>query len=221
MQTASWATLLITAIVVCGDARARAEGCTDGKARDSGRCITAHAKPRGTHFLAEVHGGSTTYGSGGLALSAAFGVGGKLRGFPPRFYLLTEVGTSGSTTTGAVAGAGVTYRDERRFYDFAGGLRIYLPIWGPIRLFAEGLIGASYLSANLARAGQPTLSAAGWAALFQAGAGLQVRLLRHLSAGGRFKMMFGDDDGVGGFREIVGADAPLRSMATVSLSYHF
>lgn len=188
---------------------------------EAGPCLQRLPRHRPTHFIAELDGGSSTYGSGGLALGVVLGVGGKLRGFPPIFYLIGELSynTSAESSSSGLAGGG--YRDDRAFRDVAVGLRVYLPIWGPIRLFSDAGVGGSYVTANIERQGLPMVSADGWMPIFQLGGGLQVRLFHHLSVGMRFKAVFGSDESVGALHQLVGDALPLRHMATANLTWHF
>ncbi|MCA9667214.1 MAG: hypothetical protein KC503_16560 [Myxococcales bacterium] len=183
----------------------------------NGPCVKRHR--RGTHFIAELSGGATTYGHGGLALEGIFGIGGKLRGFPPRFYLIAELGYSSNTISGAAPQTGASFRDERTYRDLAAGLRIYLPIFGPIRLFGDALIGASHISASLSRDGHDLDVATGWQTLVAVGGGLQVRIFHHLSLGARFKAVVTGDD-VAGLRALSGT-SPTRLSATAGVTWHF
>jgi hypothetical protein len=188
---------------------------------EAGPCLQRVPRRQPTHFIAELNGGSSTYGSGGLALGLVLGVGGKLRGFPPIFYLFGELSYNTAAESSSIALSNSSLRDDRAFRDLAVGLRIYLPIWGPIRLFGDAGVGGSYVTANVERAGLPMVSADGWMPIFQLGGGLQVRLFHHLSVGMRFKAVLGRDASVGALHELVGDALPLRHMATANLTWHF
>lgn len=183
-----------------------------------GPCLQRAAP--GTHFIAEISGGATTLGSGGLALEGVLGIGGKLRGFPPRFYLIGEAAYSSGTLSSATPLAGVGFRDERSYRDLSGGLRIYLPIYGPVRIFGDGLVGGSHVAASLDRQGLAPRTAEGWLPMFALAAGVQVRMFRFLSVGMRAKFVLTDDD-VAGLRQVVGAESPLRATVTAGLTWHF
>lgn len=203
---------LVASALVVGEADAQTVPCPNGP------CL--RREPPGTHFIAEVSGGATTLGSGGLALEGVLGVGGKLRGFPPRFYLIGEAAYNSGTLSSATPLAGVSYRDERTYRDLAGGLRVYLPIYGPVRIFADGLIGGSHVAASLDRQGLAARTAEGWLPLFALAGGLQVRIFRFLSVGMRAKFVLTDDD-VAGLRQVVAAESPLRATVTAGLTWHF
>ncbi|MCK5798585.1 MAG: hypothetical protein KAI47_15440 [Deltaproteobacteria bacterium] len=186
-----------------------------------GPCLQLRPRPRPTHFIAEVNGGSSTYGGGGLAASGLFGVGGKLRGFPPIFYLIGELSSNQAAENGSMPLAGTGYRDDRSFLDLAVGLRIYLPIWGPIRLFGDGAFGASYVSANLEQHDGPVVVANGWMSIFQFSGGVQVRLFHALSVGLRLKGIIGNEQAISGLYALVGETLPIRTVATANLTWHF
>lgn len=185
-------------------------------------CAPAPCPPP-THFIAELHGGSTTYGGGGPVLSALFGVGGKLRGFPPIFYLVGEASYSASRESGGLPTTGIGYRDERSAFDLLAGLRIYLPIYGPVRLFGEAAIGTSHVNADFSRDGHPTLVADDWTVLTRLGAGLQVRVFHTLSVGARFNATI-VDEGLESYNEALrnaGTSGTMRTMLTASVTWHF
>jgi hypothetical protein len=210
LPLAAVAALLVVSLSA-GEAAAQEIPCGRGP------CLKRHR--RGTHFIAEISGGSTTYGHGGLALEGVVGVGGKLRGFPPRFYLIGEFAYSSNTISGSTPLAGNSFRDKRTYRDLAAGLRIYLPIFGPIRLFADALVGASHISTSLERDGHDLTVADGWQGLFSLGGGLQVRIWRHLSLGARFKAVVSGDD-VANLRRLTGT-SPTRLSATAGVTWHF
>jgi hypothetical protein len=93
-------------------------------------------------------------------------------------------------------------------------------VWGPIRFFADVLGGGSHIIATLERDGLPTQTVRGWLPLGAAAAGIQVRLLHHLSLGFRAKMVFTDDE-LGGLRTLVGSASPVRTSVALGLTCHF
>jgi hypothetical protein len=190
------------------------------------RCVDDYCvrKPpkRGTHFILELNAGSSTYGSGGLAIGGLFGIGGKLRGFPLVFYLFAETAYHTSAHTISIPLDGRYHRDDRAFRDLVFGVRMYLPIWGPLRLFADAAGGASYVTTNLERdSARSMISADGWAKTFQVSVGAQVRIFRNLSLGLRWKAMFTDEEAVPDAYALIGDELPLRSMATANITWHF
>jgi hypothetical protein len=184
----------------------------------AGPCVNRRARP--THFLAEIAGGVLFTSDPGMALGAILGVGGKFRGFPPRFYLIGEFSYGTATTEGLNQGAAREFQDSRSFRDVGGGLRIYLPIYGPLRLFGDLVFGGSHVSANLKRTDAPVVQAAGWTPLVQVGAGLQLRVMHHMSVGIRSKVVVLDQD-LAGLYAAVGRVPPVRQTWTASLAWHF
>jgi hypothetical protein len=174
----------------------------------------------GTHFIAEIAGGGALYGrGGGIVVGGLFGAGGQLRRLPLPVYVVTEVAYN--TTTDAGRGPTLPeFRDERTHRDLALGLRIYVPVFGPLRLFAEVLGGASYVSASLDRADLAPVSSAGWVKLALVGAGVQVRLFHHFSLGARTRIVLTDDD-LGGLRAITGAARAVRVSLLGGMTWHF
>jgi hypothetical protein len=186
-----------------------------------GPCV-ARRQPRddGTHFVAEVNGGGTVLGGRGLMVGGLFGVGGKLRALPFRFYLVGEFAYSGSTDEGLSPSLGISFRDERSRRDIDFGLRIYVPIWGPLRLFGDILGGATYVSASLQRDGLPTVQSSTWGGLAVAAVGLQVRVLRNLSFGARARFTLTGEE-PDGLRATMMAEShkPITFMA--AMTWHF
>jgi hypothetical protein len=183
--------------------------------RCAGRC-----RPRATHFIAEIAGGATTYGRGGLALESVFGFGGKLRGFPPRFYLIGELNYHQGATSGTQPLSGADYRDERSFADLGAGLRIYLPIVGPLRLLGDVTLGGSHVAASLRGLDRSPLRAEGWVPMFAVAGGAQLRLFHHASIGARVRAVLSDDD-LDALRVVTAREAPTRVTATLGLTWHF
>lgn len=174
----------------------------------------------GTHFLIELNGGGTVYDGGGMAMEGVMGVGGKLWSLPMRFYLVTEFAYNTSTDSGDVGGAPLGYRDERSFRDVALGLRVYMPIYGRLRLFGDIMGGGSHQTITLERDELPTRVASGWSPLAHLAAGVQFRLLYHLSLGARAKVVLTSDD-LAGLHAAVGKAAPTRATVTAGLTWHF
>ena len=74
----------------------------------AGPCMKPHR--RGTHFIAEVNGGGSFAGSIGLAVGGVVGVGGKLRGFPLRFYLVGELAYASAAQEGTLSSVALGFR---------------------------------------------------------------------------------------------------------------
>ncbi|MCC6749700.1 MAG: hypothetical protein IT371_18685 [Deltaproteobacteria bacterium] len=171
----------------------------------------------GTHFLAEVNGGASLRHDGGVAFSGLLGAGGRLG--PLRLYVVGEVGYRSDASTDA-GSTGRGYHDVRSFRDLALGLRVYLAVVGPMRLLTDVQVGGTHVSAALDRPGLPIRHAAGWLPFFQLGAGLQVRLLHHLSVGLRGTVVATSDD-LGGLRAMVAQTGVHRVALTAGLTCHF
>ncbi|MBM4352385.1 MAG: hypothetical protein FJ109_01095 [Deltaproteobacteria bacterium] len=141
------------------------------------------AQARGTILLLEGGGGiGVTDNSESVRFwQAAFGVGGKLRGFPPRFYFLVDYsGDVLDSTLSSPAGvADRTLIDHLLLF----GPRLYLPLNPRIRIYFQGLLGAFWSQSdwlvNSVEPYQP--DDRGMAAKFSAG--LQFRPVRALSIG--------------------------------------
>jgi hypothetical protein len=174
----------------------------------------------GTHFLAEVNGGGTVSGGRGPMVGGLLGIGGKLRALPFRFYLVGEFAYSGGIDDGISPTLGTSFRDERARRDLDFGLRVYLPLLGPVRLFGDVLGGASYVTTSLERQGLPTLSGGGWSGLAVAAVGLQVRLISQLSFGARVRFALTSEE-TDGLRATMGSSShrPITCMA--GMTWHF
>jgi len=156
--------------------------------------VVAHAQPvtspdatahRGTHFLLQATAGFSCDESMGLGYGLLLGAGGKLRGFPPRFYLLFE----GARQTHDQGGVGTTGTLTSNFTgtDVAGGLRILMPIAGPLRIYGDVLVGGTYGEFGLQRGDGTLRESQRWSPLVDLAAGIDFRFHRNLSAGLRFK----------------------------------
>ena len=116
--------------------------------------LSTTARAGGTHFLVEPYSGMV-FNQGldrenalGLESGAVLAVGGKLKGFPPRFYLYfrasqtyfgkDDVRVESHETNGCV---------QRSYTAVLGGLRVVIPIWSDLRLNVE-IGGGSFFSRN-------------------------------------------------------------------------
>jgi len=147
-------------------------------------------------FLLELAPGLTLSDRGstlGYDVGLTFGVGGKLRFFPPRFFLLASFGFGGAGSRGDRYGA--PYAFVSNHYDLAGGLRILIPIVGPLRVYADVLGGVTRVAGSLERAGAMPLTSDSWEPMLMLAAGLAVRVHTNFSVGlrARFDLMRGED----------------------------
>lgn len=184
----------------------------------AGACLKK--KRRGTHFIAEINGGGTLQRDGGFAVEGLFGAGGKVPLLPLRAYLIGELAYSTSYGGGIQSHTPLEYTDARHYRDLSVGLRLYLPVWAGLRLFADVQGGASHQTVTLERVDFPLRTVSGWNPHFQVAAGLQYRLLHHLSVGVRARMAFTDTD-VAGLYAAVGEQVPLRTSLTAGITWHF
>jgi hypothetical protein len=145
----------------------------------------ATAARRGTHFLVQATTGFSCDESMGLGYSLLLGAGGKLRGFPPRFYLIFE--TARATHDRESTGSGGTLTSSFTGTDVAGGLRVLMPVAGPLRLYADVLVGGTYGEFAVARGDGTPREAQRWTPLVDLAAGMDFRVHRNFSAGLRFK----------------------------------
>ncbi|MBW2460675.1 MAG: hypothetical protein JRH11_03445 [Deltaproteobacteria bacterium] len=171
----------------------------------------------GTHFIVELNLGSSFTGSVGFAGSLLVGAGGRLRGFPPIFYLVGEAGFQLGGSDGQIDGA--RYVDGREYGDISLGLRTYLPILRDLRIFLDILPGATFVTSSLARDGLTELHTSGWYAHFAFGGGVQGRIFRELSAGLRVKVL-ATDDGLDDAREALGIYTPMPVVLSGTVTWH-
>ena len=179
------------------------------------------ARPqRGTHFIAEVAGGLATLQGPGPALEALVGVGGRPRWSPLRFYLFGEFAyTTGSIYLRTAGGDPSEQTHENR--DFGAGLRAYVPL-GPVRLFTDALGGTTNLVVTQQdeRLGYTT-DRQRWLPYFGFAAGLQLRLMRHVSVGVRAKAVFTDTDAVADLTGAIDSPSGVRLTTTGGITFHF
>lgn len=175
----------------------------------------------GTHFIAELNGGGSFAGGAGPAVGGVVGVGGKLRGFPLPFYLIGELAYSSAAQDGALQSGSVDFHEERSYRDLALGLRVYIPVYGPLRLFVDAMGGGSHVAALVERDNLTALSSSHWAGMGLLATGLQLRLFHHLSVGLRAKVVLAGGDALDGLREVLRIETPTRTSATAGLTWHF
>lgn len=175
--------------------------------------------PPATHFLLEVDLGANLTGDLGVATGAVFGAGGSPPGWPLVFYFLGKVSQVSAGAHGDFADTG-NYRDSRNYVDLSLGVRSYLRVWGPLRVFAEATVGAASSTASLERDGFSSTETDGVYLAFGLAGGFQVRIFHELSLGARVATLFADD-GLSGFREALGIASPLPLLVQGSATWHF
>ncbi|MBI2897009.1 MAG: hypothetical protein HYY06_25860 [Deltaproteobacteria bacterium] len=152
---------------------------------------------QGTHFLLELHGGiagtAADYLDLGWSFGGVVGVGGKFRGFPPRFYVVGSYRSSFFAGDGIHYGTGVPFEAWEADHDLAGGMRTVFPLWSRIfRLYVDVLGGTAGHTATLERQGERALQSTSWGGVFVLGVGLQARWHPSASAGLRFEWSIAD-----------------------------
>jgi hypothetical protein len=185
-----------------------------------GRAWAAPPSDPGTHFLAELEGGALLTGDAGPALRAAVGAGGKWKGFPARFYAIGQFGVSSyaaSPPTYLTARAGA---ESGAFQDLALGLRVVLPVVSELRVFVEGLLGASLASARYMEPGLAPLHAREWLGLALLSGGLQWRVFYQLSVGARVSLAL-NPSGLAGVARYAGVHDGGRLALTGGVTWHF
>jgi hypothetical protein len=141
---------------------------------------TQRLRAEGTHFLLELHGGlsgsSADYLDLGWSFGGTVGIGGKFRGFPPRFYAVGSYRSSFYTGEGDHFATGVPYDAWEADHELTAGLRVVFPLWSQIfRLFGELRGGSLGHTATLDRAGERSLQESSWGGVFVLATGLQAR----------------------------------------------
>jgi hypothetical protein len=142
-------------------------------------------RAKGSHFLVEGGlGMAASQGSEAMAY-LLFGGGGKVFSTPVRLYAFGEaarITLAGARHTDGAASAVV-------LTDLSLGVRAYMPVVGPLRVFADAAVGQSRSEASPASPGERAANMDGCGAL---SVGAQLRFLPELSVGGRVRHAFYD-----------------------------
>ena len=187
----------------------------------------AFARERGTHLFAEVGGGySAPVASdldGGLALGAALGVGGKWRGFPPRFYLLGGTRWASYSGVAVQTPTGRAYDLDVSDAELYGGLRVLVPAGWILRVSLEGDLGTALHDETVWRGSDPPLVHSEWAPLFALSGGIQARWHRRASVGLRvtYSWHFLDPDRVTRAAGTGVDDEGARTAIELTHTWHF
>jgi len=153
-----------------------------------------------THFLVEPYSG-IVFNQGfsaenavGMESGALLGIGGKLKGFPPRFYLYfrvsqtffgnDEVYAESRASTGCV---------KRSYTAVLGGLRVVIPLFWHMRLNLE-VGGGSFFSYNKYSETGFKIQYPEDLIVVEFGAGLNLRLYEWLSVGLMYDYTFVAED---------------------------
>lgn len=152
----------------------------------------------GTHLLAEANLGlgiaPVTYLTPDFAWGGIVGIGGKLAGFPVRFYAVAGAEAVDFSGEGVHPQTGCAFAAERWYVDIYGGLRLLLPIFDRIRTYVDLLGGGTYIDGVVDRADGPSIAKQDWYGQFTLGWGLQYRWHENASTGIRAEAMFGGQD---------------------------
>lgn len=171
----------------------------------------------GTHFLAELNVGGDL--SGDLSAGGVIGIGGKMRNFPPRFYLVGEFTYSTSTLEGTLPDLPLRFSEEMSYRDLAFGLRVYLPVARRLRLFLDIMGGGTNIVGMFRRDDLSPLAVDTWSPLALGAVGLQARLLYNISVGVRARITFTEDSVE--VRDLRGGSSERRLTMTGGLTWHF
>ncbi len=177
-------------------------------------------RSRGKHFIAEASGGlMLTPGFGGSS-HLLVGAGGRRPGGFLRFYAIG--GLAHASVRSTLQRDGLRYEHSRHHLDVVAGLRIYVPVVGPVRIFTDFLGGGSHMWSNLAGGTFGEYRAQGWRPVFIWAFGLQVRVTQELSVGGRFGLR-STSDPLQDLHEYVGETRATGLMVDLgaTVSWHF
>jgi hypothetical protein len=201
-------------LILSGTASAQEIPCGDGP------CLQRQ-KTAATHFLIELNGGGSPFGARGPVFGGVLGVGGSLRAIPfLRFYLVSELAYSQSSERGQAPALAQAFSDDRTHRDLAFGLRVYLVVRGPLRLFSDVTGGASYLTGSIERPDLPLRSASGWSPLAAVSTGVQIRFIHQLAVGVRVRFVLTGDE-LDGLRVAMGSESARPIALTAGLTWHF
>ncbi len=179
---------------------------------------------RSTHFLIEAHAGVAVPAYAHLDLGygygATLGLGGKLRGFPPRFYLLFSISGDSFGASRINAATGAPYSTERDELTLLAGLRVAFPLFSPLRLVFDVLGGGMHTSAQLQAA--TSMRETRWDAVWQLAVALQYRVSEVFSIGLRLSETLGAEDlDIVAFAAGEARPGPARTDVSLTIGYHF
>jgi hypothetical protein len=152
-----------------------------------GSCAVGAPASAENHFLAEVGGGLSAPLAGegetdfGPGLGLTLGVGGRLKGLTPAWYLVGRLGYAGATAHGPARFGGAEL--DRSAWELAAGGRMYLPLVQRLRLVTELAYGQVWETSTVTRPQHPTLEIEASPSVLIAFLGLQYRLTDHAALG--------------------------------------
>ncbi|MBO6939187.1 MAG: hypothetical protein JJ863_29725 [Deltaproteobacteria bacterium] len=191
----------------------------DGDAEGDGQGEEEPASS-GHHFFAEASAGLMLTPGFGSSSHLLVGAGGRRPGGFLRFYAIG--GLAHASVTSSHQRDGLRYEHSRHHLDVIAGLRIYVPVVGPVRLFTDFLGGGSHMWSSLEGGTFGEYRAQGWRPVFIWAAGLQVRVTQELSVGGRFALR-STSDPLEDLHEHVGETQATGLMVDLgaTVSWHF
>ncbi len=161
----------------------------------------ASAESKGTHFLLEPYTGMVIKegldpeNAVGFESGALLAVGGKFRGFPPRFYLYFRAAHSSFAQDDVFVSSRDSYGCVRRSHTrWMGGLRMVLPLLGRLRLNLEAGAGRMVTSNRYDENSIQVVSYDKELDAIELGIGLNYRLYQWLSVGLMYDRLFVTND---------------------------
>jgi len=151
---------------------------------------TDEATARGTHFLVEPYTG-LVFNQGfnlenavGFESGALLGIGGKLKGFPPRFYLyLSAAQTFFGEDLVHIRSRDANGIVQRSYTRVVGGLRTVIPLVWHFRLNLQVAGGSMFSQNRYKESGMDPIEYSEDLAIVELGLGLNWRFFRWLSVG--------------------------------------
>jgi hypothetical protein len=187
----------------------------------------------GGHFVIEPFSGVTFHhgynmeNSVGLESGVLFGIGGKLKGFPPRFFFYCRVSQSMFGEDEVFVDSRQASASVRRSYtQLSGGLRVILPLVSKLRLNLEVGGGNLFTSNKASESGILLARYDEDLAVMELGIGLNYRFFNWLSLGLMYNYSFLVEDDRGDAIAAMLGEADLGSNLawsrwTATVGFHF
>lgn len=131
----------------------------------------------------------------GLAWGGMLGIGGKLRTFPLRFYLMAGFTHQPGEVCGVFSPTGEEFTLDQDIVDLYLGPRIVIPIVRGLRAYVDLMGLASYQKMDLIRGDTISKKSGGWLGGALLAVGLQYRWHRNASTGLRLEWAIYSDPG--------------------------
>jgi hypothetical protein len=198
-----------------------------------GAAAPAEAGSKGTHFLVEpytglmINQGFSAEDAVGLEAGGLVAIGGKLRGFPPRFYLYFKASHArfGQEDLRLIE-RGATACVERSYTRLIGGLRVVVPLFWYLRLNLEIGGGSMFSDNRYSENGRTLASYEENLTVMEFGAGLNLRLFPWLSVGVMYDYTMVAEDEYGDMIATIVGEAGYGSQLgwshlSATLGFHF